>query len=355
MISAIHGASRARCQARPKRSPEHRDAAVFRFAPSARDSSRRLHLFFDAAAPSSSARGLLKRRRMTRYVPTIILVAAVVGCGDATPSGIPGGSSTPACTTCGGGGGSGDVPPGGGDGTNDASAPSPDAGAPSLDSGGGASDSGTVAHDASSDASEAGGGNAPIGCNGAPGCAEWTKVYQTWYGFNDNSCGVENIHSCNDIAYPGYGPQKHKVATEGKGTFDDPITAAAADNGCESSGGATLVPGTIIYNPEVHKYFIMEDSCLECTQECNCQSGADGTPPAGCTKNQYRHIDFWMGPNDTAQNATALNNCEDKLTLGDPYKGPGTVIINPPANLPVDTAPLYINNACTAHTYPDPP
>jgi hypothetical protein len=210
---------------------------------------------------------------------------------------------------------------------------------------------------ASSDSGGGGGdgGVAAIGCNGASGCAVWTKVYQTWYGFNDNSCQTENVHSCNDIAYPGYGPQHHQVATEGKGTFDDPVTAAGADNGCESAGGATLVPGTIIYNPEVHKYFIMEDSCLECTQECNCQSGADGNPPSGCHKDEYRHIDFWMGPNDTAQNASSLNNCEDNLTLGNPYAGPGEVIINPPGDLPVDTTPLYANNSCTAHTYPDPP
>jgi hypothetical protein len=183
----------------------------------------------------------------------------------------------------------------------------------------------------------------------------WTSVYQTWYGFNDNSCSVESIHSCNDIAYPGQPPQFHQVATEGKGTYDDPVTAAAADNGCESAGGATLNPGTIIYNPEVHKYFVMEDSCLECTQECNCQSGADGSPPSGCTRDKYRHIDFWMGPNNQAQNATSLNNCEDNLTLGSPYNGPGEVIVNPPSNLPVDTNPLYANNTCTAHTYPDPP
>jgi hypothetical protein len=59
-----------------------------------------------------------------------------------------------------------------------------------------------------------------------------------------------------------------------------------------------------------------------------------------------------MGPNDTAQNASSLNNCEDKLTLGDPYKGPAVVIVNPPGDLPVDTSPLYTNNSCVAHTYP---
>jgi hypothetical protein len=228
----------------------------------------------------------------------------------------------------------------------------------SSSSGSSSSSSGSGSSSSSGSGSSSGGatgGGGAIGCNGASGCAVWTKVYQTWYGFNDNSCAVESIHSCNDIAYPGYGPQKHQVATEGKGTFDDPVTAAGADNGCESAGGATLKPGTIIYNPEVHKYFIMEDSCLECTQECNCQSGADGNPPSGCRKDEFLHIDFWMGPNNTAQNASSLNSCEDNLTLGNPYQGPGEVIINPPGNLPVDTTPLYVSSSCTAHTYPDPP
>ena len=91
----------------------------------------------------------------------------------------------------------------------------------------------------------------------------------TWYGFNDNSCATEGQHGCNDIANPGLGPKKHQGATEGTGTYDDPISAAASDttdsgHQFESSGGATLSPGTLIYNPEVKKYFIMEDSCLEC-------------------------------------------------------------------------------------------
>jgi hypothetical protein len=51
-------------------------------------------------------------------------------------------------------------------------------------------------------------------------------------GYNDNSCNVENIHSCNTIAYPGFGPMKYQFATEGARTYDDPITAAASgDNG----------------------------------------------------------------------------------------------------------------------------
>src|SRR6202021_930296 len=113
---------------------------------------------------------------------------------------------------------------------------------------------------------------------------------------------------------PRPGPKKHSGAAEGGGTYDDPITAAASDQGYETASGATLSPGTIIYNPEVKKYFIMEDSCLECGDEWKCHLSSDDTddpnPPAGCKAGTYKHIDFWMGP-DFQQDATTLNDCED--------------------------------------------
>jgi hypothetical protein len=187
-------------------------------------------------------------------------------------------------------------------------------------------------------------GSAACGCNGASGCAVWTDVFVTFYGFNDNSCTLENEHSCDDIAYPGLGPKMHQVATESAGTFDDPITCAASDQGSESSGGATLSPGTIVYNPEVKKYFIMEDSCLECGDEWTCHLSADDTddpaPPANCQPDTNLHIDFWMGPS-FMQSAAFLNACEDNSTLGGPYAGKGTVLVNPPGDLPVAPALLY--------------
>jgi hypothetical protein len=203
--------------------------------------------------------------------------------------------------------------------------------------------------DASSvEASDDGSAPAACGCNGKSGCAVWKSVYVTWYGFNDNSCTVESEHDCNTIAFPGLGPKKHAVATEGKGTYGDPITCAASATNSggdsESAGGATLSPGTIVYNPEVKKYFIMEDQCAECTANYLCQPDDDTTPdttaPTGCKDDEYPHIDFWMGPS-FMQNATNLNDCEDNSTIGNPYAGTGTVIVNPPDNLPVVTTPLF--------------
>ena len=217
-----------------------------------------------------------------------------------------------------------------------------------------------------------GGGPPPPACSCAGGpsnCAVWQHVYMTNYGFNDNSCQIESQHNCGTIAYPGLGPKQHQVATEGAGTYDDPITAAAAGSnggGSNSSqGGATLSPGTIIYNPLTQKYYIMEDQCAECSADYACKydddepKGPAGDPPASgsCSTNQYLHIDFWMGPTVSQQDPTNLNNCENNTTIGDAYNvnnamtGPinaastnGTVIINPPPNLPVRSGVLFVGD-----------
>jgi hypothetical protein len=166
-----------------------------------------------------------------------------------------------------------------------------------------------------------------------------TSVYITWYGFNDNSCQVESQHDCNTIAFPksdGW-KVKHEVATEGKGTYDDPITfaTAAKDDGSK----AEFAPGTRIYVPSVHKYFMMEDQCYECGKEF-------------WGSHHARHVDLWMGPSYGSSDKP-LMSCEDKLTLGDTYKGTGVIIANPSKNHPVDQSPLFAGNKCSAHTYPN--
>jgi hypothetical protein len=235
-------------------------------------------------------------------------------------------------------------------------------------------DATSSSHDAASAVgSDAGGsGDASCGCHGEAGCAVWSNVYISWYGFNDNSCTSENQHGCNDIAYPAPEPTAgqygtpypnaanitHTQANEGAGTYDDPITAAAsADTDpetptaknprhtFESFGGATLTPGTKIYNPEVQKYFIFEDSCLECGDEWACivspEDTDDGTVPANCTPSTNLHIDFWMGPSFSTD-TNDLDNCEDDSTVGSDWVGGGgDVIVNPPSDLPVATGVLY--------------
>jgi hypothetical protein len=163
-----------------------------------------------------------------------------------------------------------------------------------------------------------------------------TDVFLTWYGFNDNSCQIESQHDCNTIAFPVSGgfPTVHDIATEGKGTFDDPNTFAT---GVKDSGSpAEIDVGTLIYVPMVRKYFVMEDQCAECSNEW--------------FNNGTWHVDLWMGPSYGSSN-TPLLACEDQLTVGDTNHGTGTIIIDPPPGLPVDTNPLFSNDTCTAHTY----
>ena len=252
-----------------------------------------------------------------------------------------------------------------------------DASGTGVGDGAAAADSGDATVDSSSDASAtadatADGGAEACGCHGQPGCAVWTDVYISWYGFNDNSCTTENQHGCNDIAYgaplgtggqhgtpyPNAGNIKHTMATEGTGTYDDPITAAASADAdpakpttknprheFASAGGVTLTPGTLIYNPVVQKYFIMEDSCIECGDEFACvvspEDTDDGKVPAGCVPGTNLHIDFWMGP-QLASDTKDLDTCQDNSSIGEDWKGgPGQVIVNPPPDLPVVTTPLY--------------
>jgi hypothetical protein len=167
------------------------------------------------------------------------------------------------------------------------------------------------------------------------------NVYITFYGFPDNSCQSENQHTCNTIAYPQNGgfPTKHDFATEGKGTYSDPVTYAGA--GDDNGNGGPVKPGTIIYVPYVHKYFVMEDQCFECGQDW---------------KHHNWHVDLWMGSN-TVNGKQKIIDCEDNLTIDNGAPGTGEIIVNPAKNLPVNTTKLFTNGSkagtgtCTAHTY----
>ncbi len=282
-----------------------------------------------------------------RQLALAVIVPLLAACGGHATGGTGGsstgttstgtGSTTTTSSGSGGSGGSGGA--GGGGGASSSS------GSTTTSS----SSSGSTTTSSTSSSSS---GAVACGCNGKSDCAVWQDVYITWYGYNDNSCGSEAMHGCNDIANPGLGPKMHMGATAGAGTYDDPSTAASSDTTdpghvFETSGGVTLSPGTIIYNPEVEQYFIMEDSCLECGDEYACKLSSDDTddpnPPASCQKGKNLHIDFWMGPNNAMQ-PSSLQTCEDNATIGNPYMGMGAVIVNPPDNLPVHLGLLYPGN-----------
>jgi hypothetical protein len=150
----------------------------------------------------------------------------------------------------------------------------------------------------------------------------------TWYGFNDNSGQTEQQHGSAAIGHPrnAGNPTLHNQATEGRGSFDDPITFAARNN-----DQATFPIGSVIYVPLTQKYYIMEDTC----GDTNTQGCLNGT----------HHVDLWMGPPQAS--GSALPNCENKNTPG----GAVQVIINPSPSLPVDTTPEFSNGQCSLHTY----
>ncbi|HLZ59449.1 MAG TPA: hypothetical protein VKR06_21090 [Ktedonosporobacter sp.] len=150
-------------------------------------------------------------------------------------------------------------------------------------------------------------------------------VFLTWYGFNDNSGTTENQHGSALIAFPKSdgNPTPHNLATEGKGTYTDPITFAARDNDHK-----TFPIGSVIYVPLTEKYYVMEDQCGD-------------NDPQGCLHGTH-HVDLWMGP-QSASNSTALMNCEDNNTPSNSVK----VIINPSATLTVDTTVEFSHNKCT--------
>jgi chitosanase len=144
-------------------------------------------------------------------------------------------------------------------------------------------------------------------------------MYVTLYGFDDNS------PPSADIAYPkdeGY-PTVHNQATEGKGTYNDPITFATDTR--------ELAVGSIVYVPYLEKYFIMEDDCSEC--------GSDWS-------NQHKYqITLWIGP-QTSSPPSVLSDCEKRLN-----RNSTTIVVNPATNLLVDTTPLLTKGQCTMHIH----
>ncbi|NKQ58889.1 hypothetical protein HFP15_39205 [Amycolatopsis sp. K13G38] len=147
--------------------------------------------------------------------------------------------------------------------------------------------------------------SAPIPVPAAPLAGNTRLGVITFYAAADN-----DPPGSTAIAFSrsGGAPTPHDTAG-GTGTFADPLTFAAADG--------EFPPGTRIYVPEVQRYFVLEDTCANCT----------GT-----------HIDLWTGP----ATDTGVLDCEDQLTPD----GPGLYEIDPPPGLPVVAGDLYRDGRC---------
>jgi 3D (Asp-Asp-Asp) domain-containing protein len=95
----------------------------------------------------------------------------------------------------------------------------------------------------------------------------------------------------------------------GSGTYDDPITFAAAPD--------VFAPGTRIYVPDLRRYFVLEDVCLSC----------GGT-----------HIAVWTGSalDDGIRACAAWLGTDETRSY----------LVDPPAGLPVTPGPLYDGARC---------
>jgi hypothetical protein len=134
--------------------------------------------------------------------------------------------------------------------------------------------------------------------------ASTTRNFEvTLYGWPDNSP-------------PGNGTAFGSGHAGGSGTFASPITFATDQH--------ELKPGTKVYYPYLHRYFVMQDECVQCDKDWS--------------KKKY-HIDLWIG--GKGESASKVIACEDKLT-----KSSSSVIVSPPSNEPVDTTPLFKSGKC---------
>lgn len=123
------------------------------------------------------------------------------------------------------------------------------------------------------------------------------NVYVTLYGHADNDPPGSDTTSLGGHA-------------GGTGTFDDPVTAAANSAGLSGQ----FAYGTKFYVPELQKYFVIGDYMA------NTSGGAN-------------HVDLWVQSQSNTP-ASQSNAAENALT------GNYQIILNPPANQPVNGTPL---------------
>ena len=124
------------------------------------------------------------------------------------------------------------------------------------------------------------------------------STYVTFYGFDDNDYGNPAHRGTDVISHPVV----HTSANEDVGTYDQPGTMAADRQ--------FLPPGTKVYVPAVHRYYVVEDTCVECSEDWI---------------RKKPHIDLYV-----SGSGEKLAECEDRLTMQ-----AAKIIVSPPPGLPV--------------------
>jgi hypothetical protein len=137
---------------------------------------------------------------------------------------------------------------------------------------------------------------------------EVVSSYVTFYGFDDNDDGNPAHLGTGIISNASI----HGFANEDLGTYERPGTLATDQS--------FLVPGTKVYVPALQRYYVMEDTCVECSEDW---------------AQDKLHVDLYV-----SGTGPELAACENRLTMQSTK-----IIIDPPSDLPVRTG-----SACNAAT-----
>jgi hypothetical protein len=129
---------------------------------------------------------------------------------------------------------------------------------------------------------------------------EVVSSYVTFYGFDDNDDGNPANLGTGIISHASI----HGFANEDLGTYERPGTLATDKR--------FLAPGTKVYVPALQRYYVMEDTCIECSEDWS--------------QNKL-HVDLYV-----SGTGPELVACEDRLTMKSTK-----IIIDPPSDLPVKT------------------
>jgi len=180
----------------------------------------------------------------------------------------------------------------------------------------------------------------------------------TQFGWPDNtpagSAGINN-GGTNGLSYPHNSNNGiHGGNANGAGTYQNPITMA---------GSTSIIPaGMEIYSPRRGKYYILEDSCTECTQDLQGRGRVqDPDYPASGNYIQAEgpnggpnlvHFDQWIDGRGSLDWPDILI-CEDALTLGDD-EGPvmEPFVVNPGPDEWYNIFPVYFEGDPKKYTDP---
>jgi hypothetical protein len=151
------------------------------------------------------------------------------------------------------------------------------------------------------------------------------RVKITFYGYPDNDDGEGHYgtaviaHQLEWLGRSRYIDDREVPIAGGSGTFDDPITAAA------SNANRLFPPGTLIYVPDLKKYFLIEDECASCLEE--------------------EWVDLWMA-SDAASDPAIVEMYESEWTGDDAVLR--EVVVDPGPDLDVDVTPFIQNDGLRA-------